>query len=309
MATGDRKQRGGSSRSSGSSGKRSTRVDPTTRTSSTSRSGGSKRGGVRDQTPPEGRRSSRATDELQRAVGGRESEFLGLGLIGVGVLLGLAIYLNLAGPLGRGVEALFGWIIGLGRFVLPVVLVSVGIALVRRGRSASPIRLAIGWTIMSLAALGLLHIGRFTDDASGFDKFADWGGWFGAAVGTPLEAALATAGSVVVLALVLLGGFMLVTQTSLRTMATQTGGFFNAVVRPMVRLAKSGLGNITTLSSDRDESDQMERRWHDEQASAARRVFDAEADDAADRSAIDARGVPGEALGSPTDGARLYDFE
>jgi S-DNA-T family DNA segregation ATPase FtsK/SpoIIIE len=67
---------------------------------------------------------------MREAVEGREHEFVGLVLIGLGVLFGLAIYFDLAGPLGRGVEAFIGWFLGLGRFVLPVVLVASGVALV-----------------------------------------------------------------------------------------------------------------------------------------------------------------------------------
>jgi DNA segregation ATPase FtsK/SpoIIIE, S-DNA-T family len=32
------------------------------------------------------------------------------------------MYFDLAGPLGRGVETFVGWILGLGRFVLPIAL-------------------------------------------------------------------------------------------------------------------------------------------------------------------------------------------
>ena len=296
----------------GKSGKRSTRVNGRSRTSSTSRSGrsssrSSSRGGVRDATPPAGRRSKRAAAELEEAVGGREAEFIGLGLIGAGLLLVLAIYLDLAGPLGRGIEALLGWFTGLGRFVVPVGLLFVGVALVRRGRSSSPIRLAIGWGIVALTTLGLLHIARFDDEASGFDKWADWGGWIGGAVGTPLRASLSAPGAVVLLSVVLIGGFMLVTQTSLRTMAEQTGGFVNAVVRPVARLARSGLGNITTLSSDRDESAELERRWHAERGDNAG-PFDQSAPDLPHADEISAGDVPGEALGG-AHGAQLYDFE
>ena len=40
---------------------------------------------------------------MREAVSGREDEFVGIGFILVGSLLGLGIYFNLAGPLGRGV--------------------------------------------------------------------------------------------------------------------------------------------------------------------------------------------------------------
>src|SRR5688500_3792224 len=59
-------------------------------------------GTTRNATPPSGgSRREQTTDELRRAVGGREPEFIGIGLIVAGLLIGLAIYVNLAGPLGR----------------------------------------------------------------------------------------------------------------------------------------------------------------------------------------------------------------
>jgi DNA segregation ATPase FtsK/SpoIIIE, S-DNA-T family len=212
-------------------------------------------GAVRDATPPAGSGSRRdqAQAELRDAVGGREHEFLGLGLIGLSILLALAIYLNLAGPLGRGIETLAGWMFGLGRYAVPVVLVAIGVSFVRKGRSASPFQLAVGWTLMSLSVLGLLQVARGADrlgDAA--DGIADAGGWIGALVGTPLEALLAAAGAAVVLVLAFLGGALLVTRTSIKTFAQQTGGFLAALGGPLGRAAKSGISNISTLSSDRE---------------------------------------------------------
>lgn len=249
---------------------------------------------MRDETPPETERGrSRAEDELRTAVGGRESEFIGLGLIGLGVLLGLAVYFGLAGPLGRGVETLIGWFTGIGRFAVPVVLVATGVALVRRGRSYNPFRLVLSWTIVSITLLGLIHIVRRNDEAEGFDRFGDWGGWIGGAVSEPLMASIATPGAVVVLVALLVGGLMLITQTSLRTMASQTGGFVNAVIRPIGRAARSGLGNITTLTSDRDDSREIDNT----------EMFGQESLNPG------TSGVAGEALATSGDAtAKLFDF-
>jgi len=105
-------------------------------------------------------RRGQASTELRKAVEGREHEFAGIGFIAVGVLLGLAIYLNLAGPLGRGVETVVGWLTGLGRFVVPIALVAIGAALVGKGQSMRRFRLAIGWGLLGLSILGLLHVVR-----------------------------------------------------------------------------------------------------------------------------------------------------
>ena len=273
-----------------SSGKRSTRVDPASKTSKTSRSSRStSRGSVRDATPQQVDRSTEH-DEGHGHSGRHNDELIGLGLLGAAVLLGLAIYLDLAGPIGRGVETLFGWFFGLGRFAVPLVLGAVGIAFVRKGRSSGPVRLAIAWTVVVVAALGMIHVIRRDESAEGFDRFGDWGGWIGAALAEPLAAGIATPGAVVVLLAVIVGALMLITQTSLRTMAQQTGGVLNALLRPVGRAAKSGIGNITTLSSDRDDSAELD----------ATTVFDQE------RLETDARGVTGEALPG---GPQLYDFE
>ena len=188
-------------------------------------------------------------------MGGREHEFIGLGLIGAAIVLGLAVYLDLAGPLGRGIETLAGWLIGLGRYAFPLVLVAIGVSFVRRGRSSNPLQLAIGWSIVSLSALGLLQVVLGPDSVSdGADEVIDAGGYIGALVGSPLEALLATAGAAVLLTLALLGGALLVTRTSIRTFAQNTGGFLAAIGGPLHRAARSGISNISTLSSDREDA-------------------------------------------------------
>ncbi|MEM9515811.1 MAG: DNA translocase FtsK 4TM domain-containing protein [Actinomycetota bacterium] len=222
---------------------------------SSTKSGRKNAGSVRDATPPDGSRSKRdrASDELRNAVDGREHEFLGLGLIGVAVLLGLAMYVDLAGPVGRAVETLIGWFTGLARFAVPLVLAAAGVALVRRGRTSSPIQLAVGWAIAALSVLGLLHLARGPDGFSGdTDELESAGGILGALVAEPIAALVEPIGTAVVLVVALAGGLLLVTRTSLRTLAENTGGFLAAVGRPLGRAAKSGLSNITTLASDRE---------------------------------------------------------
>jgi len=110
--------------------------------------------------------------------------------------------------------------------------------------------------MVSLSALGLLHIFRGPDKISAnFDELGTAGGWFGAIVGEPLQALLAQPGAVVILVAVFVGGVMLITQTSIRTMAANTGGFFAAIGAPLGRAAKSGISNISTLSSDHQDGE------------------------------------------------------
>ncbi|MFM8266753.1 MAG: DNA translocase FtsK 4TM domain-containing protein, partial [Ilumatobacteraceae bacterium] len=173
-----------------------------------------------DPTPSR-RRRDQASAELRQAVEGREHEFVGIPLIGVAALLVLSIYLDLAGPFGRATDRAADWLTGLGRYAVPPVLLGVGLALVRRGRSAHPYRLALGWSLIGLASLGALHL------ADGRDA----GGALGAVVGAPLLGLLDTLGAAIVLAAAGLLGILLVTRGTVRSAADRAGRGLGALGR------------------------------------------------------------------------------
>ncbi|CAN5743736.1 DNA translocase FtsK [soil metagenome] len=190
--------------------------------------------------------------QLRNAVAGREHDFVGFGFVAGGVLLGLAIYFGLAGPLGRGIEIVIGWFAGLGRFAVPVALIAVGVAFIRDGKAAAPIRLALGWVLIAMAGLGLLHLINGPDRVTGsFDDIGDAGGWVGALVAEPLRALLAVAGAVVVLLAAGVGGMLLVTSSSLKTLATTSGRGFGRVMRPIGSAARRTMSELSSLSSER----------------------------------------------------------
>ena len=186
------------------------------------------------KTPPKGnKRPTAAPDSAAReVVRGREVEFWGVGLISMGILFVLSMYLHIAGPLGEAIDTTFGWLLGLGRFALPVVVVGIGVAMVRRRSIEHRVRLAIGWTIVVLAILGLLHIMNGADKiVADVDAMSQAGGWFGAIVGEPLRSTLSWAGALVVLLAIALGGTMLITDTTVpellivvRTWTAKVGG-------------------------------------------------------------------------------------
>ncbi|MEY2966747.1 MAG: translocase FtsK [Actinomycetota bacterium] len=169
---------------------------------------------------------------MRRVVDGREVEFWGVGLISLGILLFLSLYLRTAGPLGDAIDTAFGWLLGLGRFVLPPVTIGIGVAMVRRRSIEHRARLGIGWAIVVIAVLGLLHVVNGDDKIVGaVDSMAQAGGWFGAVLAQPLQATLGWAGASVILLAVALGGIMIVTDTTLpelvafvRTWAARAGG-------------------------------------------------------------------------------------
>ena len=198
------------------------------------------------------RRSSSAPPEPEGS--GRRSEFIGIGLVVVGLLIALAIYFDLAGPFGRGVEEVLGWFTGLGRFIVPVVVVGVGVAFIREHRSTTPRRLVLGWALIGLAVLGLLHSVRGPDKMfGGFGAFDSAGGWLGALIGQPITSLLGSAGAVVVFVALVVVGAVLVTGSSIAGLAGRTRTGVGALAGPLGRAASRARRAVDDMSSLRSE--------------------------------------------------------
>jgi DNA segregation ATPase FtsK/SpoIIIE, S-DNA-T family len=211
-----------------------------------------------DSSGPVNSRRGPVATELRRAIEGREHEFAGIGFVAAGLLLALAIYLNLAGPLGRGVETIVGWFTGLGRFFVPIALIGIGVALIGKGRSLHRIRLTFGWGLLSVAILGLLHVVRGPKKIMAhFDTLGRAGGWIGALIGEPLRSLIASGGAIVVLVAAGIGGTLLLTGGSVRSLATNTKRGVGFVAVPIGRKARAAFGNMSTLKSDRERSGEI----------------------------------------------------
>lgn len=205
------------------------------------------RGSVK--TPPKGtKRPAQQPDSAARdMVRGREVEFWGVGLISTGILFVLSMYLHMAGPLGVAIDTTFGWLLGLGRFALPVVVVGIGVAMVRRRSVEHRVRLSIGWAVVVLAILGLLHVTNGADKiVADVDAMSQAGGWFGAIIGEPLQSTLSWAGALVVLLAIALGGVMLITDTTVpelviivRTWTTKMSGSASDAARKATAIRNS----------------------------------------------------------------------
>jgi S-DNA-T family DNA segregation ATPase FtsK/SpoIIIE len=141
--------------------------------------------------------------------------------------------------------------------LVPVVLLAVGVALVRKGRSAHRYRLGIGWGLASLSVLGILDVVRNPAKKifGSFNTLGRAGGWLGALVGEPLRGLLASAGAIVVLGVLFLGGVLLITGSSVRTAASNVGKGTAAVAMPLGRKLRKALDDVSTLRSDRQAFD------------------------------------------------------
>lgn len=170
---------------------------------------------------------------------GREDEFIGVGLVAAGVVAALAIYLELAGPVGRGLKSVFGWLIGAGRWVLPLVLVAAGVTLIRAGRSLARRRATVGWAASALGLLGMMHLLNGPGEVFGTaDELGNAGGFTGSLLAEPLSDLLAVWGAVVVLLLLVVAGAMLATGSSVRTFVGNVVGGLRSAAVPVRRAAE-----------------------------------------------------------------------
>ncbi len=235
------------------------------------KAGGTSRSAAPASKPAGARRKAgkpSASVVAREVVAGHESDLLGILMIAGGVLVALAVWLKVAGPVGRGISDLFGWLFGLGRYLVPIGLGLAGAALIRKQRFEHRVRVAVASGGLALALLGLLHLARGPDKlVTTLDSLNDGGGWFGAIVGVPLQRALATAGATVLLVALLIGALLLLTRTSVRAAADLVSRGAEGVARPLGRAARKALGEVSTLSSERDPTP------------ARPRVYDAALDD------------------------------
>src|SRR4029453_7698482 len=106
-------------------------------------------------------------------------------LVALGGLDALGTWLDRAGPLGRGLDGAGEAAIGLLAAAIPVLLVGLGIALIRRPEAVP--RLVRGGAGAAPPPAGLLHVLK----APGPPRRAA-GGWLGATVGEPGRSLLGT---------------------------------------------------------------------------------------------------------------------
>jgi S-DNA-T family DNA segregation ATPase FtsK/SpoIIIE len=241
---------GGATRTSRGTSSRGTSGSKGTSDSSRGRSTGRGRT-TRGQLPAT--RTSRALRSSSKVLGNHADDVTGLLLVAAGVICGLGVYAGGGGPVGRGLADLaataFGWL----RALLPLALVVGGGSLIVRRDAPEPTdddtpnaaaHVGVGAVMLVVAVAGLAHVlGGSPTFGGPEDEIRSAGGWLGAAVGTPLEAALGRGGAIVVLALLAIGGLVVLTRTPLRDAAARTV----AGVRPVTHRVNRRLATLFRL--------------------------------------------------------------
>ena len=187
------------------------------------------------------RRRERRESVLKTVLAGRGHEFGGVALICFGILLSMSIYVEFAGPLGRLLDTTFSSLLGVGRFVLPVVIIAAGFASINRKSLQHRIRLAFGWTVLCVGVLAVIHIIWGTSFGDLTNKAVSrTGGWFGWIVGEPLQSLVGSFAAVIVLIAVMFCAVLLITGNSPAQLYRRIKAWANGVSRESLRSSDDG---------------------------------------------------------------------
>jgi S-DNA-T family DNA segregation ATPase FtsK/SpoIIIE len=199
-------------------------------TKQSTRSRSPKRSTSKTSKPARPTRSSRAPARQGSVLGqvfdGHGHDVWGVLIIAVAVVAGLGLYLDAAGAVGAALADASRLAFGRLSFLVPVALLVGGALLIRGPRSDAggvAVKAAAGVVLVLLAACALLHLaGGRPEWGAGAAELGDAGGWLGIATGGSLAVVLGPWGSGIVAGAVGVIGLVLVTGTSVRTVAQRT---------------------------------------------------------------------------------------
>jgi S-DNA-T family DNA segregation ATPase FtsK/SpoIIIE len=186
-------------------------------------------------------------DELSEQLAGHRADMLAIGLAVAGLLSLLAIFSDVVGPAGRGIDTAAATLLGRGKVLVPIaLLIGAGSMLASRDEydedeevsTRRGLRLGLGLVLVSASAVALFYLAR----TEGPVRHA--GGLVGEAIGRPLRAGLGTTGAAIVLVAVGLLGLLLVVGWGLRQIAQ--------MITTGVRFVAEHLREALTLPSEQE---------------------------------------------------------
>jgi S-DNA-T family DNA segregation ATPase FtsK/SpoIIIE len=183
--------------------------------------------------PTEAPMRPRRKSMLAQVVEGRGHEFGGVALLCFGVLLAMSVYLGVAGPLGRALDTALSALIGVGRFVMPLLVIAAGIAFIKRAEVQHRVRLTVGWTVVAISLLGIVHIiwgvGQTELDVDALERAGGWIGWL---VAQPLSELTTRLAAAIVLLAVLFCGVLVITASTPAELFRRVRAWANGVSIP-----------------------------------------------------------------------------
>ncbi|HEX5937360.1 MAG TPA: DNA translocase FtsK 4TM domain-containing protein [Actinomycetota bacterium] len=154
---------------------------------------------------------------------------LGIGLIVLSLLSILSVWLEAAGPVGRGLTWLLGGAVGIGAYAFPLVGAWWGFVLLRDTAREDRVRMFIGFVVLLVGVLGLISLfagnpspARAWDEAA---ELTEAGGVVGAVGAWPLARVLSPVGAAIVCAGLASLGLLIFTGTPIAAIREKIAAF------------------------------------------------------------------------------------
>ena len=144
------------------------------------------------------------------------------------VIAGVSLlsFFSLAGPFGEQVDALEGALLGWVRYLLPIVLIAYGAALLRSPEIVLRWTTHAGLVLLALSITGIAHwYSSLGDDALASAADGHGGGYLGYGIAWPLTRVTGAAASLIILLALLIISLLIAFNTSLRHLAERGSAF------------------------------------------------------------------------------------
>jgi DNA segregation ATPase FtsK/SpoIIIE-like protein len=180
--------------------------------------------------------------------------------------MALGIYFNRTGPFGRFVQWLTGSLLGQGKALVPLVFLFVGWVLIRGRQHEEPIPVVIGSSFLLAATTGLLHLKHHSYPwGTAISRLRHGGGLLGMLMAEPLERFVATWGTVLVLCVLMLMGWLILLRLRVRDAYERTAEGVGSV-------ASRGVRSLLILPSEDEDSDYEDDEIEEEPKPTRRRA-------------------------------------
>jgi DNA segregation ATPase FtsK/SpoIIIE, S-DNA-T family len=162
-----------------------------------------------------GKATGRALGRTREIDPAHRRDGLGVVLIVLAVVSAAGIWFGAGGPIGRGISAGIGFVVGRGAIVLPILLAVAGVVLMgTEPRPDSRPRVALGGFLLALGVLGLVHLAAHRPDEPAL--WPTGGGAIGYVAATPLATGLTAWVAAPVLFMLACYAVLLLTATPVR---------------------------------------------------------------------------------------------
>src|SRR4051812_562881 len=200
-------------------------------------------------------------DDLTEQLADHRIDALAIGLVVFGLLSLLAMFSDVVGPIGRGIDAAPADLLGRGKVLVPIATLAAAASTVVQRRTEDDddevtkrgLRFGVGLVLVCGAVVGGFHLGRDAAATGSLEPLRRAGGVVGAAIGAPLRAGLGGAGAVIVLVAIGTLGMLLVVGTGVRQIAQSiaTGSrFVGRHARKFLTLPSERVGDGTTARGE-----------------------------------------------------------